>query len=114
MKKKEIFYFIKYLVMIPIIELKKLGLWFYNEMKWFNRSRSLFYFSLCLWFVFYITEQPIPAKVFLGLTILFFIKSELVRGKWKHDFRKSEELKERERTEKFISMEELENGNKKD
>ena len=114
MKAKEVLYFCWYILKIPLKELKKLGLWFYNEMKWFNRSRSLFYFSLCLWFVFYITEQPIPAKVFLGLTILFFIKSELVRGKWKHDFRKSEELKERERTEKFISMEELENGNKKD
>ena len=102
--KKELRYILKYLVKLPYYEVKKMYYWFKDGFSWFNKKKSIAY--MCFWIsvVFWIKEEDWLTRIFAGLFILFYIKSEIAKGVWKHNLRKDES--------KYINMGELEDGKK--
>ena len=104
--KKEMKYILMYLIKLPYYEAKKLYYWFKDGLSWFNKSKSMAY--TCFWvsLIFWLKGEVWLTRIFAILFIVFYIKSELAKGLWKHIMR------EKERNG-YVTMGELKDGRKK-
>lgn len=104
--KKELKYILKYLAKLPYYEAKKLYYWFKEQLSWFNKKKSIAY--MCAWIsiIFWLKGEVWLTRIFAILFIIFYIKSEIAKGLWKHLLRENER-------KSYIGLEEVKNGRKK-
>ena len=89
--RKEIKYILLYLLKLPWYELKKFYRWLKDELSWFNKSQSISKICLFVSIIAWLREMMWVSRIFLLLCILFYVKSEIAKGLWKHIMRKEEE-----------------------